>query len=54
LDDIESVQLSNGLNLPYVEQGDQSGVPVVFRTPTPTSGGPSSACSRIYVDGIIG
>lgn len=28
--DIRSAQLSNGLKLPYVEQGDESGVPVVF------------------------
>lgn len=28
--DIKRVQLSNGLNLPYVEQGDPSGVPVVL------------------------
>lgn len=28
--DVRSAQLSNGLKLPYVEQGDQSGVPFVF------------------------
>ncbi len=28
--DIKRVQLLNGLNLPYVEQGDPSGVPVVL------------------------
>jgi non-heme chloroperoxidase len=27
---IKSAELANGLNLPYVEQGDPSGVPVVF------------------------
>jgi len=28
--DIKSARLPGGLKLPYVEQGDQSGVPVVF------------------------
>jgi non-heme chloroperoxidase len=28
--EIKSAQLSNGLRLPYMEQGDRSGVPVVF------------------------
>ena len=28
--DIRSARLPNGLRLPYVEQGDRSGVPVLF------------------------
>ena len=28
--DVKSVKLSNGVTLPYVEQGDPSGVPVVL------------------------
>ena len=28
--DVNSAQLAGGLKLPYVEQGDQSGVPVVL------------------------
>jgi non-heme chloroperoxidase len=34
--DIKSVQLSNGLKLPYVEQGDESGSPSCSSTRWPT------------------